>query len=326
MGLVTLVTGGCGLIGSTLVDLLAAEPDVDEIRVVDNLSRGTAANLATAMASGRVRLHVADIRHAADIEPLFHGVDWVFHQAALRITACAERWRECQEVLIDGTFNVVEACVRAGVRRLVAASSASVYGMAEVFPTPETHTTANNRTLYGAAKIANEALYRAFYEMTGLPYVVLRYFNVYGPRMDAHGLYTEVLVRWLDALAECRPPQLHGDGTQTMDFVYSADVARANLLAARSSLCDEVFNVASGREISLRELLELLVRAANCTHVEPQYLPECCQSSVSRRLGCTSKARKLLGFEAHVSLEEGLHRLAQWHRQIKPVAWGRTAA
>lgn len=326
MGLVTLITGGCGLIGSTLVDLLVAQPDVDEVRVVDNLSRGTAANLAAGMASGKVRLHIADIRHAAEIEPLFHGVDWVFHQAALRITACAEQWRECQEVLIDGTFNVVEACVRAGVKRLVAASSASVYGMAEVFPTPETHTTANNRTLYGAAKIANEALYRAFYEMTGLPYVALRYFNVYGPRMDAHGLYTEVLVRWLDAMAEGRPPELHGDGSQTMDFVYSTDVARANLLAARSNLCDEVFNVASGRETSLRELLELLARAADCTHVEPRHLPERRQTSVRRRLGCTQKARKLLGFEAQVSLEEGLHRLVQWHRQIKPGTWRRAAA
>lgn len=326
MGHIALVTGGCGLVGSTLVDLLAVQPDVDEVRVIDNLSRGVAANLAPAMASGKVRLHLVDIRHAAEIEPLFRGVDWVFHQAALRITACAEHWRACQEVLVDGTFNVVVACVRAGVQRLIAASSASVYGMAEQFPTPETHPTASNRTLYGAAKIANEALYRAFHEMTGLPYVALRYFNVYGPRMDTQGLYTEVLVRWLDALAEGRPPELHGDGSQTMDFVYSADVARANLLAARSSLCDEVFNVASGRETSLRELLQLLARAADCTHVRPRQLPERRTNNVPRRLGCTRKARALLGFEAQVALEEGLVRLVHWHRQVKPQAWERTAA
>jgi UDP-glucose 4-epimerase len=326
MGLVALVTGGCGLVGSTLVDLLAAQSDVAEIRVIDNLSRGSAANLAAAQASGKVRLYVADIRHAAEVQPLFQDVDWVFHQAALRITACAEQWRACQEVLVDGTFNVVEACVRAGVRRLIAASSASVYGMAQVFPTPETHPTCNNRTLYGAAKLANEALYRAFHEMTGLPYVALRYFNVYGPRMDVHGLYTEVLVRWLDALAAGRPPQLHGDGSQTMDFVYSTDVARANLLAARSNLCDEVFNVASGRETSLRELLALLLAAADCSHIEPERLPERRVNNVRRRLGCPHKARALLGFNAEVSLEEGLARLVQWHRQVKPQAWERAAA
>jgi UDP-glucose 4-epimerase len=326
MGRVALVTGGCGLVGSTLVDLLAAQPDVREVRVIDNLSRGTLANLACAMSSGKVRLHVADIRRAGDIAPLFEGVDWVFHQAALRITACAEQWRACQEVLIDGTFHVVEASVRAGVRRFIAASSASVYGMAETFPTPETHPTVHNRTLYGAAKIANEALYRAFHEMTGLPYVALRYFNVYGPRMDVHGLYTEVLVRWLDALAEGRPPELHGDGSQTMDFVYCDDVARANLLAARSPLCDEVFNVASGRETSLRELLTLLTAAAGSPPVEPRQLPERRTNAVRRRLGCTRKARELLGFEAQVALEEGLARLVQWHRQVKPRAWERFAA
>jgi UDP-glucose 4-epimerase len=240
----------------------------------------------------------------------------VFHQAAIRITACAENWRECQEVLVDGTYNVAEACVRAGVRRLVAASSASVYGMADVFPTPEAHTFANNRTWYGAAKIANEALYCAFHDMTGLDYVALRYFNVYGPRMDVFGKYTEVLIRWLDCLEEGRRPRVFGDGKQTMDFVFSEDVARANVLAARSDVTDEVFNVASGTETSLLELLGKLLQVTGRGGVEPEFLPERKVNPVPRRLADVSKAQKLLGFTARVGLEEGLRRLVGWRNEV----------
>src|SRR5579883_2502196 len=223
-GKTILVTGGCGLIGSTIIDQLLAE-GVGEVRVIDNLTRGTLLNVEAAVAGGKVDVIRDDIRDFAAIRPHFDGVDVVFHQAAIRITACAEQWRECQEVLVDGTFNVVEACVRAGVKKLVAASSASVYGMADTFPTAETHHLYGNRTLYGAAKIANEALYRAVHDMTGLPYVALRYFNVYGPRMDAFGKYTEVLIRWLDCLDAGTRPRIFGDGRQTMDFVFVEDVA-----------------------------------------------------------------------------------------------------
>ena len=211
-GKTILVTGGCGLIGSTIIDLLLRDEGVAEVRILDNLTRGTLLNVEDAMASGRVSLHREDIRDYAAIRPHFAGVDVVFHQAAIRITACAERWRECQDVLVNGTFNVVEACAEVGVRKLVAASSASVYGMADAFPTAESHALYGNRTLYGAAKIANEALYRAVNDMTGLPYVALRYFNVYGPRMDAFGKYTEVLIRWLDCLDNGTPPRIFGDG------------------------------------------------------------------------------------------------------------------
>lgn len=312
-----LVTGGCGLIGSTLVDQLLDEDHVAEVRIVDNLSRGTTANIARAEADDRVRLFIDDIRDAAAIRPLFDGVDVVFHQAALRITACATDWRECQEVLVDGTFNVVEACVQAGVKRLVAASSASVYGLAGSFPTPESESCYNNRTWYGAAKIANEALYRAFHDMAGLDYVALRYFNVYGPRMDVHGKYTEVLIRWLDCLERGERPKIFGDGSQTMDFVYVGDVARANRLAARSDASDEVFNVGSGRETSLRELLETLLRVTGREGVEPEFLPERGVNPVRRRLADVSKARRMLGFRAETDLEEGLRRLVAWRAARK---------
>jgi len=315
-GKTVLVTGGCGLIGSTIVDQLIRDEDVGEVRVLDNLSRGTLLNLEWARAHGNVHLFRADIRHFADIRPYFDGVDVVFHQAAIRITACAESWRECQEVLVDGTFNVVEACVEAQVKRLVAASSASVYGMADRFPTTEDHPLANNRTWYGAAKIGNESLYRAFHDMTGLSYVALRYFNVYGPRMDVFGKYTEVLMRWLDCLDEGTRPKIFGDGTQTMDFVYSEDVARANILAAKSSATDEVFNVASGTETSLRGLLDMLLQVTGQQGVEPELLPERKVNPVPRRLASTEKAQRVLGFRAAVGLEEGLRRLVAWRREM----------
>ena len=188
------------------------------------------------------------------------GIDVVFHQAAIRITQCAEEPRLALEVLVDGTFNVVEAAAREGVRKLVAASSASVYGLAEDFPTAERHHPYANDTLYGAAKTFNEGLLRSYHAMSGLDYVALRYFNVYGARMDVHGLYTEVLVRWIERIAEGLPPLIFGDGSQTMDFVYVEDIARANILAAASSVTDDVFNVASGVETSLAELAAKLLK------------------------------------------------------------------
>jgi UDP-glucose 4-epimerase len=315
-GATVLVTGGCGLIGSTIVDRLVRDEGVREVRVIDNLTRGTRLNLEWARAHGNVELVEKDIRRAADIRPHFDGVDVVFHQAAIRITACAEQWRECQEVLVDGTFNVVEACVEAGVSRLVAASSASVLGMADSFPTAEEHHTYNNRTLYGAAKVANEALLRAVHDMSGLPYVALRYFNVYGPRMDVFGKYTEVLIRWLDCLDRGERPKIFGDGLQTMDFVYSDDVARCNILAAKSAVSDEVFNVASGTETSLRGLLDALVAAAGHPDVEPEYLPSRAVNPVPRRLASIAKAERLLGFRAETGLEEGLRRLIDWRREV----------
>jgi UDP-glucose 4-epimerase len=311
-----LVSGGAGLVGSTIVDqLLAADPTLRVI-VLDNLSRGTMINLDSALATGRVEFVNEDIRDFTRIRPFFDGVDGVFHQAAIRITRCAQEPRECLEVLIDGTFNVVQACVEAGVKRIVAASSASVYGMADEFPTPESHHTYNNRTLYGAAKAANEALLRSFHEMHSLSYAALRYFNVYGPRMDVHGKYTEVLIRWLECLDRGEPPAIFGSGRQTMDFVHVGDVARANLLAMRTDLSDEVFNVGSGTETSLSELLAALLRVTHNEHVRPQMLAERSINPVPRRLADVAKARRLLGFQAQIGLDEGLRSLVTWRNSI----------
>ena len=282
--------------------------------LLDNMLRGVPRNVQDALRSGRARLVEGDIRDRALVDQLLAGADYCFHMAALRITRCAENPREALEVMYDGAFNVVEACARHGVKKLVAASSASVLGTADEFPTREDHHPYNNRTLYGAAKLANELMYRAFNDMYGLPYVALRFFNVYGPRMDMEGKYTEVLIRWYRLIKQGAPPLLFGAGDQTMDFVYVEDVARANVLALKAGASDEVFNVASQRETSLRQLCDTLLGAMG-SRLEPKHVPlpaERKAVEVRRRLADTTKAKRLLGFEAQVPLEEGLVRLVRW--------------
>jgi UDP-glucose 4-epimerase len=314
-----LVTGGAGLIGSHIVDLLMDERErgvYGEIVVLDNFVRGRRENLAQAMARGPVTLIEGDIRDRATVEKVMEGMDHVFHQAAIRITQCAEEPRLALEVMVDATFNVLEAAVKAKVKRVVAASSASVLGLAEEFPTTERHHPYNNRTLYGAAKAFNEGLLRSFNDMYGLDYVALRYFNVYGQRMDIHGAYTEVLIRWMDRILAGQPPLILGDGTQTMDFVYVEDIARANMLAMSSSLTDEVFNVASGTETSLNDLARALLKVMDSDLV-PEHGPARKVNPVSRRLAEVDHARKRLGFEAKIDLEEGLRKLVAWWRNEK---------
>jgi UDP-glucose 4-epimerase len=305
-----LITGGAGLIGSHIADLLVREYN-PEIIILDNFVRGRRDNLRWALAHGRVEIVEGDIRDSATVHDVMSGIDVVFHQAAIRITQCAEDPRMAMEVMADGTFNVLEAAALNRVKKIVAASSASIYGLAEEFPTTEDHHPYNNRTLYGAAKVFNEGLLRSFHEMYGIPYIALRYFNVYGPRMDIHGAYTEVLIRWMDRMVHRQPCLILGDGSQTMDFVYVEDIARANVMAANSPVSDEVFNIASGSETSLAELAAALGRVMGC-RVAPEYGPQRKVNPVPRRLADTSKAAELLGFRAQVSLDEGLSRLVSW--------------
>jgi UDP-glucose 4-epimerase len=311
-GTKVLVTGGAGLIGSHIVDLLVQE-EAAEIVVLDNFVRGRLTNIEQAMARGPVRVVEADIRDTGLLATVTQGVNILFHLAAIRITQCAEEPRLALEVLADGTFNVLEAAVNAGVKKVIASSSASVYGLADEFPTTERAHPYNNRTLYGAAKVFNEGLLRSFNDMYGLSYVALRYFNVYGPRMDTHGAYTEVLIRWMERIAADQPPLIFGDGTQTLDFVCVPDIARANILAAKADVSDEVFNVASGVETSLNGLAAALLRVMG-SDLTPEYGPERKVNPVPRRLADTSKAGRMLGFRAEISLDEGLRRLVEWWR------------
>ena len=305
-----LVTGGAGTIGSTIVDELV-QAGAAEIVVLDNFVRGRRANLAAALEAGKVTVVDGDIRDRALLESVTAGIDVVFHQAAIRITQCAEEPRLALEVLADGTFNVLEAAVNAKVRRVVAASSASVYGQADAFPTTESHHPYANDTIYGAAKVFNEGLLRSFHAMSGLDYVALRYFNVIGPRMDVHGLYTEVLVRWIERIMAGEPLLILGDGEQTMDFIDVRDVARANILAAQAPATDVALNVASGVETSLRELADTLLRVTGSSS-GIEYGPARTVNAVQRRLADTSSAARLIGFRARIGLEESLRDLVAW--------------
>lgn len=317
-----LVTGGAGTIGSTIVDQLL-DAGVAHVDVLDNLVRGREENLAHAFDRGGVTLVKGDLRDRDLVHDVTRGKDLVFHQAAIRITQCAEEPRLALEVLVDGTFTVLEAAVQAKVQKLVYASSASVYGLAESFPTGERHHHHNNDTFYGAAKSFNEGMARSFRAMYGLDHVGLRYFNVYGPRMDVHGLYTEVLVRWMERIADGEPPLIFGDGRQTMDFVFTRDIARANLLAAASDVTEGVYNVASGQETSLLGLAEALLRAMG-SDLAVEHGPERAVNGVTRRLADTRAAATDLGFVAEVGLEEGLRELVEWWRpQRDVVAAGR---
>ncbi|GAA0442370.1 NAD-dependent epimerase [Actinoplanes capillaceus] len=307
-----LVTGGAGTIGSHVVDELV-RGGAAEIVVLDNFVRGRRDNLAWALGNGPVKIVEGDIRDVSLVRSLTEGQDLVFHLAAIRITQCAEEPRLANEVLVDGTFNVIEAAADAGVKKVIASSSASVYGLAEQFPTTERHHPYNNDTFYGAAKAFNEAALRSFKAMRDLDYVALRYFNVYGPRMDIHGLYTEVLIRWMERIEAGTPPLILGDGLATMDFVHVADIARANILAARADVTDEVFNIASHEETSLRELAAAL-SAVMKSDLAPEHGPARAVNGVTRRLADISLAEQRLGWKPQLTLTEGLQGLVDWWR------------
>src|SRR4030095_2579909 len=309
-----LVTGGCGLVGSTTIDLLLQHHRPGRIVILDNLDRGTLSSVEAALAHPRVALVRGDIRDVGAMHDVMRGIDAVIHMATLRITACAAEPREALGVMCDGSFNVLEAAQAAGGQKGVGAASASIYGLADVFPTREDHHPYNNRTWYGASKIMLEGLLRSFNDMYGLPYVALRYFNVYGPRMDIHGKYTEVLIRWMERIAAGQPPLILGDGSATMDFIYIEDVARSNILALQSDVSDEAFNVGSGTETSLNELAAALLQVMR-SDLTPESGPERKVNPVSRRLADTAKAERLLGFRMRVGLEEGLARLVDWWRE-----------
>jgi UDP-glucose 4-epimerase len=306
-----LVVGGAGFIGSHLVDLLVEE-DVAEILVFDNFVRGRWENLEGALRSPRVRVIEGDIRDFEAMAAAVDGVDFVFHLAALWLLQCAEDPRAALEVNVVGTFNVLAACRAAGVKRLVFSSSASVYGDMVDDPMTEDHPF-NNRTMYGATKIAGEQLCHSFAQMYGVDWVGLRYFNVYGPRQDYRGAYVAVMMKALDRIDAGLPPIIFGDGSQSYDFVYVGDVARANLLALKGKVTDQCFNVATGRATPIRELVDLILELTGSS-LEPEYRLDL-QTFVTHRRGSTDRAARFLGFRAGMDLRDGMRRLIEWRRQ-----------
>ncbi len=313
-----LVLGGAGLVGSHLVDLLIQEP-VREIVVYDNFVRGTRNNLKQALQCPRVRVIEGDVTNLAQLREAVEGIDYVFHLAASWLHQCVEDPRDCLEVNVIGTYNVVETCQQMGVKKVVYSSSASVYGDAISIPMTEEHPF-NNRTLYGASKIAGEQFFRAFNEMYGLNYVGYRYMNIYGPRMDYRGAYVSVIMKVLDRIDQGLPPIIFGDGSQSYDFVHVKDVARANVLGLKSDATDEFFNIGMGIKTSINELVHMLLEITG-SGLQPEYRPQE-QMFVTHRVGSTEKAERMLGFQARIPLEEGLRSVVEWRRQDQRRALG----
>jgi UDP-glucose 4-epimerase len=310
-GSVILVTGGAGFIGSYVVEeLLLLQPQ--KIRIIDNFIRGSKANMKNFINNPLVELIEGDIRDTPLLEKCINGADFVFHMAALRINACAADPKEGFEVMLRATFDVAMLCMKYKVKKVIYSSSASVYGLAQHFPTPETDNPYNNQTFYGAAKMWGEQLFRSFKFMYGLDYVALRYFNAYGPRMDTDGKYTEVMIKWLDCIRDSRNPVIYGDGSTTMDFVYVKDIARANIAALQSAVTDEAFNIGNCEETSLAGLLKVMLKVNGST-LTTEYREENSINPVQRRLADISKAKELLGFTPTVSLEQGMKELSEWY-------------
>jgi UDP-glucose 4-epimerase len=304
-----LVVGGAGLVGAHIAEALI-DAGAGEIVIYDSLVRGTKEQVERIGAGiDSVRLVVGDIRDAELLAATTTGMDFVFSQAAMWLRQCQEHPRESLDVNVVGTFNVFQACVDAGVKKIVHASSSSVYGEGLYLPTDEEHPF-NNDLFYGATKVAGEQILRSFHKAYGLEYVILRYLNVYGPHQASGSAYMDVIAHFANRIEAGEPPRIEGDGSQTLDMVYVADCARANLLALEAPISGEAFNVCSGRETTVRELADTMLRLYGREDLEPELVPRD-QKLVTRRWGSSDKATKMLGFETETSNEEGLRRVIE---------------
>jgi len=310
------VIGGAGLIGSHTIDRLLQD-DVGQITIYDNFARGRIENLESALRDPRVKIFEVggDILQTDILDAALAGADGVFHLAALWLLQCHEYPRSAFDVNVRGTFNVMDACVRQGVKRLVYSSSASVYGDAVSEPMEEDHPF-NNQNFYGATKIAGEAMLRAYHHRYALDYVGLRYMNVYGPRQDYHGAYIAVIMKMLDAIDRGDAPTIMGDGSEAFDFVAVEDCGKANVCAMKATAKDGFYNVGTGKRTSLKELAEMLLNLTGCNK-EIQYAERSSATLVRNRIGSPILATKDLGFTADIDLMDGLRRLIDWRRDHK---------
>lgn len=306
-----LITGGAGFIGSYVIEeLLKHDPEI--IIILDNLIRGKVENIESFIDNSKIKFVNGDIRDYEILSSCVSGCDYVFHMAALRINACAANPKEGFDVMMDSTFNLFELCVKFKIKKVIYSSSASIYGMANNFPTNEEENPYDNQTFYGAAKLWGEQALRSFKFMYDLDFVALRYFNVYGERMDTDGKYTEVLIKWLDCIKLNENPAIYGDGFDSMDFVHVKDVAKANVLALLSNATDEVFNVGTQKETNLIELLELLL-IVNKSNLKPVFKDANTINPVKRRLADISKINNYFNFKPEIDLENGLISLSKWY-------------
>jgi UDP-glucose 4-epimerase len=312
-----LVIGGAGFIGSHVVGELL-KSDIGKILVYDNFARGKRSYLEPYLSDTRCTLYPngGDIRDVDLLNDATRGCDFVFHLAAMWLLHCKDFPRTAFHVNIEGTFNVLEACVRNKVKKLVYSSSASVYGDAVEVPMTEFHPF-NNRNFYGATKIAGEAMCRAFYDRYGLNYVGLRYMNVYGPHQDQTAAYTGVIPIMLNKIDANEPPIINGDGSQAYDFIYVEDVAKCNVCALHSDATDENYNVGTGIQTNIRELCDLILelKASKLKVTYKPYSADDARRLVKNRIGCAKKSEKDLGFKFTYSLREGLMKLIEWRAQ-----------
>lgn len=311
-----MVIGGAGLIGSHAIDHLIRE-DVGEIVIYDNFVRGTMENLEAALKDPRVSVFEAggDITQNDILDAALKGADGVFHFAALWLLQCHEFPRTAFDVNVKGTFNVLDGCVRQGVKRLVWSSSASVYGDAVQEPMTEDHPF-NNKNFYGATKIAAEAMARAYHFRYGLDHVGLRYMNVYGPRQDYRGAYIAVIMKMLDAIDRGEGPTVFGDGSEAFDFVAAEDCGLANLCAMKASATDRFYNVGTGQRTSLREVAERLISLTG-SNQPINFAPRSQATLVRNRIGCPKRAIDEIGFTATIDLDAGLRQLIDWRATHK---------
>jgi UDP-glucose 4-epimerase len=305
------VIGGAGLLGSHIVDQLLLEP-VSEVLVFDNLMRGQLESLAGAMRDPRVRLIRGTMTDQEALRDALTGIDGVFQLASLWLGECLTDPRSAWEVNVLGMWNIVEACLDLKVKRMVYSSSASVYGNALFTPMTEEHPF-NNRTTYGATKIACEQMLRAMHQQHKFPYVGHRYMNIYGPRMDYQGTYVSVIMKVIDRIWAGERPLIFGDGSQVYDFIYVEDAAKANVLSMKSDCEDEFFNIGMGEGTTINQLVKILLGLMG-SDLEPEYRPQE-QSFVTYRIGSVDKAERLFGFRATTPVEEGLRRVLQWREQ-----------
>lgn len=310
-----LVIGGAGFIGSHVVEELI-EQGAGEVIIYDNFTRGTMDNLESALCNDKVRVFElgGDINQIDILNEAVKGRDYVIHLAALWLLHCYEYPRNAFQVNVEGTFNVLEACVRHKVKKLVYSSSASVYGDALELPMTEDHPY-NNQTFYGATKIAGEHMCRSYFHRYGLNFAALRYMNVYGARQDYMGTYIAVIMKMLDRIDKGLPPLVYGDGSQSYDFIYVSDVAKANVCALKSDANNDFLNVGSGTQTSIKELAEMVLDILN-SDLKIQYEPQG-QTFVTNRIGCTKNAINKTGFKTTVELREGLTKLIEWRNKHK---------
>lgn len=319
------VIGGAGLIGSHTVDQLLKE-DIKEIVIYDNFLRGSHDNLNDALRDSRVKIYDVggDIMQTDILQSAIEGADGVFHLAALWLLQCHEYPRSAFDINVRGTFNVMEACISKGVKRLVYSSSASVYGDAIQEPMTEDHPY-NNKNFYGATKICGEAMLRAFHHRYGLNYVGLRYMNVYGPRQDYHGAYIAVIMKMLDAIDRGDSPTIMGDGSEAFDFIAVEDCGLANICAMKAQSCDQFYNIGTGKRTSLKKLAQMLIELTGCNR-PIKYASRSQETLVRNRIGCPKKANQQIGFAAEIDLYEGLKRLIDWRANHKAEVFKRRKA